>query len=148
MSSAISLEYLETILPVTSSGTGISAEGGLYITLINDTGSASVKGSVVRASTSIDNGFILAPAGSDEPLGVVLESGIANGSPTKVVVSGKAYCLIQDGLSATRGYWVGISNTVAGRVDFLVDPPSTVGHCVESVTSGTNKLALCVLHFN
>lgn len=149
-----SIDYVNSLVPTNSTGTGFSTEGGLYITLINNTGATSVKGSVVRASTSIDNACSLTPAGSDEPIGVILESGVANGSPVKVVVSGKAYCLIQNGLAATRGYWVGISNSVGGRVDFAVDPPSTVvhweevGHCLETVTSGTDKLALCVLHFN
>lgn len=151
MSSSVSLEYLNSV--ISNNGNGISADGGYYITLINKTGANSVKGTIVIASTTTDNAVGIAPIGSDSPIGIILENGVADGLPVKVVVSGKAYVLLADGLPSTRGYWCEVSSTQAGRMSQLVNPsPSThwaeLGHSLESKTAGTNVLSLVVLHFN
>ena len=92
-------------------------------------------------------------ANTQDPIGVILESGISNGSPVKVVVYGKAEVLLKNGLASNRGYWCGVSD-VAGRMYQSSSVPSTtdhnreIGHSLESKTSGTNVLSLVQLHFN
>lgn len=131
---------------------GITTDGGFFQTFINNTGS-SVKGTIVIASTTVNNAVDIAPANSDSPIGVILENGVANGQPVKVVVYGKAEVLLKDSTSSTRGYWCGVSD-VAGRMYQLSTVPSTtehsreIGHSLESKSAGTNVLSLVTIHFN
>lgn len=136
--------------PKIDSGTaGITPEGGTYITLINNTGATSVKGAIVAASLTVDNACILAPANSTEPIGVIYESGVANGQPVKVIVCGIAKVLMKDDVSSTRGGWLGVSDT-AGRAYWTSESLGSkeIGHPLESKTAGTNVLCNTVLHFN
>ena len=136
-------------------------EGGLAIRLINNTGTASVKGSLVDASHVLEGAVSLTAAGGDDCIGVVYDSGIANGDWIWVVVSGIADVLLQDGTLSGYGYWVKTSDTTAGRADATSPnpPPSGVilevqehfreiGHCLQSRVAGADVLARCVLHFN
>lgn len=130
------------------------------IRLTNRTGAVSVKGMVVTASDTYDNAFAINPADIPKPFGVVYESGIADGAECYVVTGGVADVLLQDNTAATRGYWAKVSDTAAGRADIrnqmppggtiaaLEDHGAEIGHCIQSVTAGTNKLARCVIHFN
>lgn len=134
--------------------------GGIAVKLTNKTGSASVKGSVVECSSTTDNAFELETADDLNPIGVVYDSGVADGDDCWVVVAGVAEVLLQDSTASTRGYWVRTSATTAGRADATnaAPPGGTVGalethtkemgHCLESKTAGTDVLAKCVLHFN
>ena len=134
-------------------------EGGFSIELINDTGAPSVKGTVVQASTNVDGGFQVAGADSAIPIGIVYDSDVPNGALCRVVVSGQADVLLKDNTPAIRGNWVGVSD-VAGRAwaggtlhPGTLPPDQAehnreLGHCLQSVTAGTNKLARIVLHFN
>jgi len=136
-----------------SSSGGMTSEGGVTISLINKTGSASVKGTVVIASTTIDDAFDIASAGEVQPIGVVLDDGIADGSYCRVVISGRAQVLLEDAAPATRGYWVEVATATAGRATMLASPNAVthwaeLGHCLESVAGGTDVLAWCNLHFN
>lgn len=129
------------------------------IFLINKTGANSVKGTLVTAGT-VDNSFVINPANIPKVLGIVLVEGIADGQYVPIKVSGIAEVLLQDNTTATAGYWAKLSDTVAGRADIssqfppggtiaaLEDHGSEIGHCIETVTAGTNKLARCVIHFN
>ena len=151
MSSSVSLEYLNSV--IANNGNGISTDGGYYITLINKTGANSVKGTIVIASTTTDNAIDIAPKNSDSPIGVILEDGVPDGSLVKVVISGKAYALLENGESSTRGYWCEVSSTQAGRMSQLANPNtlrhwSELGHSLESKAAGTDVLSLVVLHFN
>lgn len=151
MGATVSYEYLNTVLP--SVGSGVTPDGGFYITLVNKTGVVSKKGTVVIASPTQDNAVAVAPINSDSPIGIILEDGVADGSQVKVVVSGKAYVLLEDGLVSTHGYWCEVSSTQAGRMSQLANPnPAThwaeLGHSLESKTAGTDVLSLVVLHFN
>ena len=68
--------------------------------------------------------------------------------------------LLQETTTATRGYWARTSITGAGRADITnANPPGAgiaeqqvhmteIGHCLETVASGVNKLAKIILHFN
>ena len=131
---------------------GITSDGGRFVSLINKTGAASVKGTIVRASTTTDDAFEVAPISSDEPIGIVLDNGVPDGSYCRVVTGGKAQVLLEDGVASTHGYWVEMSATVAGRAIVAADPvPAThwseVGHCLESKVSGTDVLMWCNVHF-
>lgn len=138
---------------VGSSSSGFTSEGGSYETFINKTGSNSVKGTIVIASSSDDNSVDIAPADSTMPIGVIYEDGVADGSPVKVVVYGKAEVLLKDDESSTNGFWCGVSTT-AGRMYQQSTAPITtehnreIGHSLQAVPSGTGVLSLVQLHFN
>lgn len=133
--------------------TCFTADGGLAVWLTNGTGAATVRGTVVVASSTDDGAFEVAAGDADMPIGVVLESGVANGSGAWVVVAGTAYVLLKDATASTRGYFVHVSDT-AGRADATNASPvlaihwRELGHCLESKTAGTDVLAKCILHFN
>src|SRR5574344_495476 len=143
MSGVVSYDLFSTRFPSTN---GFTSDGGLFETFINDTGASSVLGTIVIASTSASNAVSIAPANSPMPIGIIAENGIANGSSVKVVTYGKAYVLLKDGESATRGYWCGVSDT-AGRMFQASTAPSTtehnreIGHSLATTGSGTNVLS-------
>ena len=130
------------------------------IRLTNRTGAPSVRGMIVTASDTSDNAFMINNANIPKPIGVVYTIGVPDGGECYVFTGGVADVLLQDGTSATRGYWAKVSDTVAGRADItnalppggtisaLEDHGAEIGHCIQSVTAGTNKLAKCVIHFN
>jgi hypothetical protein len=130
-----------------------TSEGGQAIRLINKTGVASVKGSVVSLGITTDFSFVLSPAGSINPIGVVYEDGIPDGQYTWVVITGMAEVLIENGSAVLAGSWAGVSNTTAGRAYSSASPPAApthdqeLGHFTESKTGGTNVLATAVLHY-
>jgi len=139
--------------------TGVSNEGGLLIKLTNNTGSPTVKGSLVSSSPNINDGFILQNNEFDT-IGVVYENGIADGEETYIVVSGIAEVLLKDGTASTRGYWA-IAADTDGRANITQPTPSPnntlnehtihfkeIGHCIETKSAGSNVLAKCILHFN
>ena len=133
----------------------VTGEAGLLVRMTNGTGSASVKGTLISASTSVDNEFIL-QSNEFDTFGIVAESGIADGSQTWVWMSGKCQVLWKDSQSSTRGY-VALAADTDGRA-YNVDVPSSnpvvaehfkeIGHVLESKSSGTDVLVLCVIHFN
>jgi hypothetical protein len=150
MSNSISLEYLNS--RIGNSNNGFTPEGGIYETFINNTGT-SVKGTIVIASTTINNGVDIAPSNTQMPLGVIYENGISNGSLIKVITYGKAEVLLKNGENSSKGYWCGVSD-VSGRMYQQNSPPGTtdhsreIGHSLESKTGGTNVLSLIQIHFN
>jgi len=133
--------------------------GCLKVQLINDTGSDSVRGTMVQASLSADKAFETTGADDYQPIGVVAESGIADGAKCWIIIYGPAYVLLKDTTASTRGFWV-FTSSQAGRADAtLIAPPGggipelethmqECGHCLETVTAGTDKLALVMIHFN
>lgn len=143
---------IESVVVTSTPKIKFTAEGGLAIKLTNKTGSASVKGTIVRASTSNDNAFILSGVSSDEPVGIVYDNGIADASECWIIVSGIAEVLLKDGTACTRGDWAGVSDT-SGRAYASTEPAAAaghdteIGHFIESKGSGTNVLAKLVLHF-
>lgn len=150
MSGVVSYELYNSRFPGTS---GFTSDGGIYEVFTNNTGATSVLGTIIVASTAVDNAVSIAPADSSMPIGIIAENGVANGSTVKVVTYGKAYVLLKNGVASTRGFWCGVSDT-AGRMYQTSTAPSTtehnreVGHSLQSVTSGTNVLALIQVHFN
>lgn len=136
----------------------ITEDGGMAIKMINKTGSASVKGTVLMASTSVANAVNL-QANQYDSAGIMYSNGVADGGEVWVVTSGKAYVLLADTTASTMGNWV-FSSLTDGRANAtLTAPPGgtisaidehfkEVGHCLQTVTAGTSKLALCFVHFN
>jgi len=140
-------------------GSGITAEGGLYITAINDTGEVSVKGKVVRASTAVDHAVSLANLGELDPMGVIYDAGVAISGSMRVVIAGWADVLVDAGSTIQREYWVGAPPSPGGTigrasVTTIPSPPTAtthfqeIGHCFETKANTGNTLARCVLHFN
>lgn len=139
---------------------GFTPEGGYFISLTNKTGANSVKGTVVDSSTGTDNAFDIEPADALTAIGVVYDDGIADGSECRVVIYGRCQVLIEDSTASTRGYWVKVSDSANGRADAtnaappggtigaLEDHLSELGHCSESVGSGTDVLVYIMLHLN
>lgn len=145
-----------------SDKSGVSPLGGKIIRLINKTGFASVKGTVMKTSTTTDDACGLTSGDDTESIGIVYEGGIADGSAMWVVVQGIADVAMKDNTTATHGNWVKMSSE-AGYADATnAVPPGggipeldqhmlEIGHCNETVTAGgggTHILARCVLHFN
>ena len=151
MSGVVSYDLFNSRLG--SSGTGFTAEGGVYETFTSNLTGTTVKGTIVVASAEVDNGVDIAPANTVMPIGAIYESGIAQGSPVKVVVYGKAEVLLKDGQTAVHGYWCGVSDT-DGRMYQAASVPSTtdhnreIGHSLASTGSGTDVLSLIQMHFN
>jgi hypothetical protein len=136
--------------------TGLTSDGGFAVKMTNKTGSNSVKGTVVECDPDVDNAVEIAPGDSVDPIGVMYEDGVADGSECWVVVAGRAQVLLKDGTASTREYWAKLSDT-AGRADITGAVPSPptgaehfkeIGHCLESQSSGTDVLAYIIVHFN
>jgi hypothetical protein len=127
---------------------------------INKTGALSVRGTLLELSDTTANGVQANDADENHPIGVMEFSGVPDGGLCWVVTDGPAYVLIEDGTTATLHYWARVSITDAGRADItnaeapggtitaLENHLKEIGHCMESVGSGTDVLALVHLHFN
>jgi hypothetical protein len=133
-----------------------TGERGVLVKMINRTGGASVKGSLVSPSTTADKEAIL-QANEYDTIGVVQESGVAEGSEMWVWISGFAQVLFKDSTAAVRGNIL-IAADTDGRGAGVANPGSGLpatdthfkecGHVLESKNAGTNVLVLCNLHFN
>lgn len=147
-----------TGVPVVNGGTWsvpsnamITPEGGYAVKLINRTGHTSVKGEIVKASTSTAGEAILTTTGDDMPIGCVYNAGVAEGSAIWVVVAGIAEVLY-DASAVTRGNWVQTSAATAGRADGSsgsspgVAHFREIGHAIASASG--NALGKIIMHFN
>lgn len=126
--------------------------------MTNKTGLASVKGEVVTISSTTDNGVEKIVVDAANPVGVVYNSGVADGSEVWVVVSGIADVYYTGNVTRgniCRGFVTGDAGYVTGQAmaePYPVAPFATdkhfyeIGHAMESrVGAG---LAKTVLHFN
>lgn len=129
----------------------------LAIYLVNRTGGNTTKGYIASASTSYDGAFRYTPVNNPDAFGIVLESGIADGSPCWLAVSGAVE--VYFGGNATRGQFARATVTADGYADgqaiaealpsspFATDKHfQEIGHVIQSRTGA--GLALCVIHFN
>jgi len=135
----------------------VTPEGGIAIKMINATGANSVKGSVLSIDTVVERGVRLQVVEYD-CIGIMYSDGVANGEDIWVVISGVAEVLLEDGIAGTIDYWT-FAADVDGRADMLAQPPGgtitaidnhfkEIGHCIETVASGTDVLCKIVTHFN
>jgi hypothetical protein len=151
----------DLVLAFPGGRTGLTVEGALVIQMLNQTGGASVKGTVVEPGSGqvADRGVKAITADDPDPVGVIYESGIADGSLVWVVVAGTAQVLLQDSTAGTRGNWARVSATANGRVNSTAAAPPgggvaeldqhvrEIGHCAETVDAGTNVLCWHHVHF-
>lgn len=129
-------------------------EWGFQVRLTNKTGGNSIKGEIVKASAGTDMAFDKVAADGLEPIGVIYEANVADGSECWIWVTGSVcQVLLKDTTGSTRGYWVSVSDT-AGRADATTAAaPGVVlahfreiGHCLETKAGGTNVLARILFH--
>jgi hypothetical protein len=138
--------------------TNLTPEGGFFVYLINDTGSASVKGTVVEPSSSVNNGCSKVVVDIPDAIGVIYDDGVPNGQPVRVVISGIADVyyignttrkhLARTFIGADAGYVSGqaLSEAVP-TAPFASDKHfCEIGHLLESRTGA--GLAKTILHFN
>lgn len=143
---------------IISPKTKMTADGGFAVLLTNDTGAASIQGYVVTASASVDNGVSLLGVGIPAPIGVFLDSGVANGAEAWVVVHGIADVYYEG--STSRGDFARMTfatdtNDAAGVAISEAIPSSPfssdkhfaeIGHVLETrIGAG---LAKTMLHYN
>ena len=129
---------------------GMSAIGGHLIKLTNKTGANSVAGQLVQTDTTTNDAVNLSGVNSDDTIGIILNSGVSDGSKMWIVVSGIADVLM-DAVGSVRGDRI-ITAPVGGFATpwnvggAVATHFQEIGHCIESrVGAG---LARCVLHFN
>jgi hypothetical protein len=128
--------------------------------MINKTGANSVKGIIVDASSTTADAFGVVGADDPDPIGIIYDEGVPDGQLCRIVDHGPAQVLLQNSTAATLGFWVKVSDTIPGRADATnASPPggtvnaiddhfTEVGHCLESVTAGTDKLCWVMHHQN
>lgn len=150
--------YWDTDTWKNSPKTRITPEGGIAVKLTNKTGSASIKGYCVTASDDFDNAVQLVPIGDPDCMGIVYESGIADGDEMWVITNGIAEVYFWD--STTHGHLArtGLASDtgeVSGQAfsEPIPSPPFAsdkhfceIGHVLESRTGP--GLAKVNLHFN
>ena len=136
----------------------ITPEGGYAIKLINNTGLATVKGYAVKVDTALNNSFSNIVVNVPDPIGIIYEAGVANGSPAWIVVAGIADAYFIGNTTRgflARGFLSADAGYVSGRLlaeALPVAPFATdkhfyeLGHVLESRTGA--GLAKMVLHFN
>jgi hypothetical protein len=141
----------------------ITPLGGYAVQFVNKTGANSVYGTVCEVSATTFRGVQLEEAGGSDPLGIMY--GDSNGNPVAdgancyVVVGGPAEILLENTTAATVGNWVKTSDNAAGRCDATTAEGSIpgltfaehfreIGHCLQTISSGTDVLALVNTHFN
>jgi len=136
----------------------LTPEGGYAVLLTNRTGAASVKGTIISTSPDYDNAVRLCPVDSPAPVGIIYETGIADGSNVWVVVSGIAEVLFVNNVERN---WLArmsrsddtTSEAGKGWGEILPSPPFATdkhfmefGHILETKTAGS--LTKCLIHFN
>ena len=129
----------------------ITSIGGIAINLFNRTGHSSVKGEVVQSSDTTDLEVTLEASGGVDPMGIIYNAGIAEGSNVWVVVAGIAQ-VFYDANGAINGGWVEASELTSGRADGSAASPqpapqhfSEIGHALEDAAA--NTLGKISIHF-
>jgi len=139
-----------------SSNVKLTPEGGIAVSMINDTGGLTIKGYIVEPSVSTDNAVKYTTDDDLDPIGIIYEAGVAIGEPVWVVVAGVADVFY--GTAVTRATFsrvpVVADGVASGQAvnEALPSPPFAtdkhfreIGHPLETKASG---LAKTVLHFN
>ena len=133
----------------------LTPAGGFATKLWNKTGATILHGTAVSAS--IDDDYSIRPQDVEFDCVGFAYGDIPDNTEGWVVTSGVAQALLENGTAGTRGYWCKAAPT-NGRI-VTTTPPSglgalttaehfkEVGHCIESVSAGTDKLVYLLLHF-
>ena len=144
--------------PLVIFGNGrLTKEGGFAVRVINKTGAPSVKGHILEAEGTTDNGVEKAGINDPDPFGIMYDNGVPDGGGCWMVVSGIAEVLY--GTVVTRATFSRVPVTADGIAaglavnEALPAPPFStdkhfmeIGHPIESI--GAPGLAKTVLHFN
>lgn len=133
-------------------------EGGRAALFINKTGAPSVKGEVVTTGSVVDNSVVKIVVDVPDPIGVIYESGVADGAEVWVVLSGMADVYFIGNTTRgqfARGFLAGDAGYVSGQAlaeAFPTAPFASDKHFYEIghiLTSRTGPgLARVVIHFN
>lgn len=135
-----------------------SAEGGLAVQYVNQSGAASIKGYVVKTSATVYDSVEYTSVNEPDAIGVFLDDGVPVGELAWVVVSGRAQVHFIGNTSLNhlaRTFLTGESGAAAGKAlsEAKPTPPfdadkhfCEIGHVLEA-RSGAG-LALVNLHFN
>ena len=135
-------------------------EGGLAVLIVNKTGAATVKGTLVEPSPSTASAFAVSGTSAFDPIGVVYDSGIDDGQKAWMVILGIADVLMQDDNGVSLEDFMQGSVTQAGRAyspGSIPDGQSfaavnnhfrEIGHSLQAIEAGTNKLCRILMHFN
>ena len=151
----------------------ITTEGGYAISMVNATGTTSVKGQVVSVgvlpytnivtnttwysvtnivtniTTNIGSYFGFIPtsiANLFNSIGVVYDTGIANGQSAYIVIGGICDALIETNSVATNGWYMYASTNFAGRLignTLRTNTINVVGFCLVTTNGLTNTDTLC-----
>ncbi len=122
--------------------------------LINKTGVASVKGTLIEAHATTDFAFRVAVGDTYECIGVVYYNGIADGERCLVIDRGIAEVLLKNATGCAPHDWMGVSDVAGRAYSGGASPPAApthfkeVGHCFQTNAGGTDELAEIEVHFN
>lgn len=128
---------------------GYTDIGGVAVKLTNKTGGNTVAGQLVIASTVTADAFDTALTNDDRVIGIVLDTGVADGSEAWIIHGGFAMVLMDAG-GAALGDRI-VSSATAGSGDVNNGPATgvhfqEVGHSVG--TTGGGGLVKCAIHLN
>ncbi|CAG5079525.1 hypothetical protein CRYO30217_00966 [Parvicella tangerina] len=118
-------------------------ESAVTVTLTNYTGVPSVKGDIVIIDPNNDGGFIRTTSDAHASVvGVVYESGVADGMPCKVAISGVV--LVNADVNTVRGQHVITSGTTSGWAGSIATPSAgtSIGMWLQNVTPGSQGFAI------
>lgn len=133
---------------VTTPNMMITPEGGLAIRVYNDYGTTIVKGTVVKASNTVNDAIVPIAINDPDPIGIVYAS-ILTGTWGWIVVAGRCEVLVTN--ASLREWWLGTSATVVGQADGMAAPPGVPTHFNEighTQRAGGPGLVFAVVHFN
>jgi len=126
----------------------LTSIGGYAVKLTNKSGANSVAGDVVQVAAATADAVDITDAGNLFPVGVFLDSGVADGSEAWVVIAGIADVHMDAGGTTIQDRI--ITSATPGRGDASNNPAvaehfQEIGHALETV--GANGNARCIIHF-
>lgn len=121
-----------------------TSEKGHLAKMTNGTGSTSVKGTLVAASTTM-SAAVMIPATGYDIIGVIYESGVLANSPVWVWLPG-SYCraLLVDSVGMSRGQRLAASTSTLGRMTTSTSDSDhlRIGFSLQVQSGGTDVLGL------
>lgn len=135
----------------------ITADGGFAVKMTNKTGSPSIKGTVLKYSTTVTSAVVLCSPDELESIGIMYSNGVADGGYVWVVKGGDALVKLENNVGTTAGNWLRTSTSAAGRADGTTESAPglilthfyEIGHVGETHAGDPNgALVRCTVHFN